>query len=82
VSLRPEVDSAINSVSDQISAMGSDISLQDAVKARRILDQAVAEAKGYQGAQLSDSGMAAIRKETANSIRSELATFRRKNKTL
>jgi hypothetical protein len=72
VSLRPEVDSAIDSVSSQISAMGSDISLQDAVKARRILDNAVAEAKGYQGAQLSDASMAAIRKETANSLRSEL----------
>jgi hypothetical protein len=52
--------------------MGPDISLQDAVKARRILDNAVAEAKGYQGAQLSDTSLAAIRKEAANSIRSEL----------
>jgi hypothetical protein len=42
------------------------------VKARRILDAGVSEAKGYQGAQLSDASMAAIRKETANSIRSEL----------
>ena len=74
VSLRPEVDNAIDAVSEQMQAMGSDISLQDAVKARRILDQAVAEAKGYQGAQLSDASMAAIRRETANSIRSELAS--------
>ena len=73
VSLRPEVDSAIDSVSDQIKQMGPDISLQDAVKARRILDNAVAEAKGYQGAQLSDASMAAIRKEAANSIRTELS---------
>ena len=72
VSLRPEVDSAIDAVSQQMQAMGPDISLQDAVKARRILDTAVSEAKGYQGAQLSDSSMAAIRKEAANSIRSEL----------
>ena len=72
VSLRPEVDSAIDAVSQQMQALGPDISLQDAVKARRILDNAVAEAKGYQGAQLSDASMAAIRKETANSIRSEL----------
>jgi len=72
VSLRPEVDNAIDAVSEQMQQMGPDISLQDAVKARRILDNAVAEAKGYQGAQLSDASMAAIRKETANSIRSEL----------
>jgi hypothetical protein len=72
VSLRPEVDNAIDAVSEQMQAMGPDISLQDAVKARRILDSAVAEAKGYQGAQLSDASMAAIRKETANSIRGEL----------
>lgn len=73
VSLRPEVDAAIDSVSQQIQGMGTDISLQDAVKARRILDSAVAEAKGYQGAQLSDASMAAVRREAANSIRSELA---------
>jgi hypothetical protein len=52
--------------------LGSTIPLQDAVKARRILDNAVSEAKGYQGAQLSDASMAAIRKEAANSLRSEL----------
>jgi hypothetical protein len=73
VSLRPEVDNAIDTVSQQMQAMGPDVSLQDAVKARRILDSAVSEAKGYQGAQLSDASMAAIRKEAANSIRSELA---------
>jgi hypothetical protein len=72
VSLRPEVDNAIDAVSNQMQAMGPDISLQDAVKARRILDNAVAEAKGYQGAQLSETSMTAIRKEAANSIRSEL----------
>jgi hypothetical protein len=72
VSLRPEVDNAIDAVSQQMQAMGPDISLQDAVKARRILDTAVAEVKGYHGAQLSDTSLAAIRKETANSIRSEL----------
>jgi hypothetical protein len=72
VSLRPEVDNAIDAISNQIQQMGPDISLQDAVKARRILDNAVNEAKGYQGAQLSDASMAAIRKEAANSIRSEL----------
>jgi hypothetical protein len=73
VSLRPEVDSAVDSVSDQMQQLGSTIPLQDAVKARRILDNAVSEAKGYQGAQLSDASMAAIRKEAANSLRSELA---------
>ena len=59
-------------LSEQMQQMGPDISLQDAVKARRILDNAVSEAKGYQGAQFSDASMAAIRKETANAIRSEL----------
>lgn len=72
VSLRPEVDSVIDSVSDQMKQMGSDISLQEAVQARRILDDAVAEAKGYQGAQLSDASLAKIRKAAANSIRNEL----------
>ena len=73
VDLRPEVTNAVEQVQGQFQAMGPDISLQDGVKARRILDNAVAEAKGYQGAQLSDASMAAIRKEGANSIRAELA---------
>ncbi len=81
VSLRPEVDNAIDAVSQQMQAMGPDISLQDAVKARRILDSAVSEAKGYQGAQLSNASMAAIRTEAANSIRSE-ANWRRRVRTL
>jgi hypothetical protein len=83
VSLRPEVDASIDQASASLSAMSQPgqgpgwwssktLSLQDAVKARRILDQAVAEAKGYQGAQLSDASLAAVRKEAANSIRSEL----------
>lgn len=72
VSLRPEVDNAIDAVSDQLKQIGSDISLQDAVKARRILDSAVAEVGGYQGKPLSDTSLANVRKEAANSIRSEL----------
>jgi hypothetical protein len=72
VSLRPEVDNAIDAVSDQMKQIGSDISLQDAVKARRILDGAVAEVGGYQGKPLSDTSLANVRKEAANSIRSEL----------
>jgi hypothetical protein len=72
VDLRPEVSHAVDQVSEQMKAMGPDISLQDAVKARRILDEAVQESKGYLGAQLSDASMAAIRKESANSIRAEL----------
>lgn len=71
-SLRPEVDTAIDAVTSQLTKMGPEISYQDAVKARRILDQAVAEVKGYQGKDLSDSSMANIRKETANAFRSEL----------
>jgi hypothetical protein len=72
VSLRPEVDSAIDAVSQQMQALGPDIPLQDAVKARRILDSAVAEVGGYQGKPLSDTSMANVRKAAANSIRSEL----------
>jgi hypothetical protein len=72
VSLRPEVDNAIDAVSQQMQALGPDISLQDAVKARRILDDAVAEVGGYQGKPLSDTSLANIRKATANSIRGEL----------
>ncbi len=72
VSLRPEVDNAIDAVSQQMQALGPDISLQDAVKARRILDSAVAEVGGYQGKPLSDTSLANVRKEAANSIRSEL----------
>lgn len=72
VSLRPEVDSAIDQVSAQLKAIGPEIDYQDAVKARRILDQAVAEVGGYQGKPLSDTSLANIRKAGANSLREEL----------
>lgn len=72
VSLRPEVNNAIDAVSEQFQQMGDDVSYQDAVAARRILDDAVSEAKGYQGAQLSDASLAKVRRAAANSIRSEL----------
>jgi hypothetical protein len=42
------------------------------VRARRILDDAVAEVGGYQGRPLSDTSLANIRKATANSFREEL----------
>jgi len=86
VSLRPEVDTAINTLQDQLRAMSkpgevagsaagpgeATISYQDVVKARRILDDAVAEVGGYQGRPLSDTSLANIRKATANSFREEL----------
>lgn len=87
-SLRPEVDSAINTLQDQLRSISkpgevpsgaegpgeATISNQDVVRARRILDDAVSEAKGYQGAQLSEASLANIRKVTANSFREELAS--------
>jgi len=86
VSLRPEVNSAIDSLQNQLRGMSeagpspetafnkseANISYQDVVKARRILDDAVAEVGGYQGRPLSDTSMANIRKATANSFREEL----------
>src|SRR4029077_8042672 len=50
------------------------LSNQDVVKARRILDDAVAEVGGYQGRPLSDTSLANIRKATANSFREELGS--------
>jgi len=85
-SLRPEVDSAINSLQDQIRGISepgkvpggaagpgeATLSYQDVVKARRILDEAVAEVGGYQGKPISDTSLANVRKATANSFREEL----------
>jgi hypothetical protein len=73
VSLRPEVDAAIDTVSNTLGKLGPEVSYQDAVQARRVLDQAVAEARGYQGATLSDASLASIRREAATSFRTELA---------
>lgn len=86
VSLRPEVNSAINTLQGQLRAMSkpadvpgraqgpgeASVSYQDVVRARRILDDAVAEVGGYQGRPLSDTSLANIRKATANSFREEL----------
>ncbi|HEV2522590.1 MAG TPA: hypothetical protein VGT24_09430 [Candidatus Acidoferrales bacterium] len=84
VSLRPEVDGAIDMAQNQLRAISqegvvqgagpgeAEIPYQDVVKARRILDDAVAEVGGYQGRPLSDTSLANIRKATANSLRQEL----------
>jgi len=85
VSLRPEADKAIQDGIEQIQAMSQAgkfsgigaappvVSYQDAIKARRILDQAVSEAGGYVGKSISDTSLTSVRKETANAIRGELA---------
>lgn len=86
VSLRPEVNSAIDTLQDQLRKISqpgevaggaegpgeATISNQDVLRARRILDDAVAEVGGYQGRPLSDVSLANIRKATANSFREEL----------
>lgn len=73
VSLRPEADNAIDTVIQQFQKMPPSISLQEGVAARRILDNAVAEMKGYSGGNISDASMTAVRREAAGSIREELA---------
>lgn len=84
VSLRPEVDSAIDDATTRLSAMSQPgqgpgwwnaktLDYQNVIKARRILDQAVSEAKGYQGGAISDASLTNVRKTAANSIRNELA---------
>lgn len=84
VSLRPEVDNAIDVAKDQLQRMAQPgtytgvgaapptLDAQDVLRARRILDSAVAEAGGYQGKSISDTSTTAIRKEVANSFRAEL----------
>lgn len=85
VSLRPEADAAIDALQGQMRNMAKPgfnprigpalptIDFQDAVKARRVLDQAVSEAKGFQGGNVSDASLTAMRREFSNSIRGELA---------
>lgn len=74
VNLRPEVSGAIDIASDQMQQMakGGVLPYQDAVKARRILDDAVNDSKGWGGYNISDASLTNVRKEFANSIRSEI----------
>ncbi|MFI5057550.1 MAG: hypothetical protein ACHQLQ_05145 [Candidatus Acidiferrales bacterium] len=67
-----EVDSSGNIIKMYGQLGERTMSYQDVVRARRILDDAVAEVGGYQGRPLSDTSMANIRKATANSFREEL----------
>jgi hypothetical protein len=75
VNLRPEVSTAIDTAQDQMRQMaqGGQLPYQDAVKARRILDQAVADSKGWGGYNISDASLTNVRKEFSNSLRSEIS---------
>jgi len=75
VNLRPEVSSAIDTAQDQMKQMaqGGQLSFQDAVAARRVLDNAVAESKGWGGYNISDASLTNVRKEFSNSLRNEIS---------
>jgi hypothetical protein len=75
VNLRPEVSSAIDTAQDQMKQMaqGGQLSFQDAVQARRILDKAVNESKGWGGYNISDASLTNVRKEFSNSLRNEIS---------
>lgn len=63
---------AVGRVTNSIAALGKNPHLDDVVAARRILDSAVADARGHYKA-VSDSTLLSAQKEGANAIRSELA---------
>jgi hypothetical protein len=71
--LIPEVDTAVDNMKGAIQQLGPSLSYQDAIKARRILDNSVAAAGGYSGKALADSSILATRKAAADSYRSEFA---------
>lgn len=72
VQLHPEAAQAIDVVKDQIQRMGADIPYADVRKARQIFDRIVAQAGGYQGKDLAEGSLVDIRREAANSMRTEL----------
>ena len=56
----------------QLTQPRPQLSLQGALEAKRILDQAVSEVRGYEGADLAASCLANIRRDAASSLRYEL----------
>lgn len=69
----PEVDDAVDRMQTTINQLGSSLSYQDAIKARRILDNSVNAAGGYSGKSLADASINATRKAAADSFRAEFA---------
>jgi hypothetical protein len=73
VALEPQKIANIEELQKTLKQYGKNISSESLIKARRVWDKTIAEAKGFSGKTLSEGSMLDVKKEATSAIRSVLA---------